>query len=1190
MPQRIDPLTITRTSRPTITADSVLGHTPPVILRPGVLTLLGQTAPLLALDVNRAPPAHKDGSYPLTLRGVEVVDIRATLNSFGNLSKALQFPGSARFTSDADLRSDGGFAVELAVFPEASTQDRQNLIEAQKPGFSLSLRKARGGYVLHGSIHLTHRPRSDARTQWVGISATTPIRPQRWQTLGLIFDGDSLVLTVNGAIVARRVFRDARQAAINNAGDDWFIGSWVDGRRNPFSGKVAGLRIWNTVPAQHLEMLQEAAKDGLGAIDSRYEDLGGSGGFLGAPVGGEVAAGTGRKRRYKNGEIWWSADTGAHEVHGSILQTFRGHLARLGFPITDELDGNKSGSKISAFENGVIVWHPSTGAHPVWGQAWLTYAANGREGGWMGLPEGAVVTSDPQHAPETRFENAFVYQQARHDTAFEVHGAILERYKALGGRSGVLGYPTSNEEAVRNAGGSIIGRVSHFVNGSIYWSPGTGAHEVHGLLEPEFRNKGGATGPLGFPTSAPKRSGDRHRQGFSGGVLARRNSWSEARIIRTLTLRLSRTTQVGSIDDGVGWFEADNSAELFGKVSIFVDGVPKVLGKRVPNGHAGTTLNFGSVPTITVNAGVDTRLEVVVDLWDWDAASGDDKLGQYKRVFSASDLWELDNTMSRVVDENMTTGSGDASKSDLKTMVSVGANVVDVDMDHFRSQGWWSFVNKGNGPLSRKLYTEAFSDVEFVDSGWGEFVHLWDTFWYEVAFKGIADGGNCFGMSAEGHRALRNVSPFLQPIHDRYGTTSNPFETNDHPLLRNQINIRQGWQLGAPCVRHMIWNVLTGDMWQPKQVFVDAMRAIDRDGGCIMSFSSLEKFKGHAIFAYGYVDRRNQPGNVYGELLCADPNTPSSSGAGHITKVIIKDNDTFHTEGVSTRSFPNGFRSTSALGGLIPTTLMFHIPWKVYSSTPRTPFWEVLGLIAAVGGLIVLAGDGETDDVKVGGSSIFQMHDGKRYMRRNAEMLALPTFELDGLQAFAAPRQLADPVELAVKGTKTGHWRQGGALGQTAMYDVRVPVKRGERDVLNLAGFDGRSPQLRLDTSVAQKAARVSYAVRDASTFRAGRRFTLDLQTAKGDSGTLQVDPHGGDLIVSPGGRATATDIEIAVDTGSGRRIGVLRNVLPGSGTEVLRIRPDDWANPRGDFTVEKLSSVGGAVLDRIRTRGERPQ
>jgi uncharacterized protein with LGFP repeats len=55
-------------------------------------------------------------------------------------------------------------------------------------------------------------------------------------------------------------------------------------------------------------------------------------------------------------------------------------------------------------------------------------------------------------------------------------GAIDEKYAALGGAGGLLGAPTSEEEVIPG------GRRRVYRGGHIYWSPLSGAWEVHGSI------------------------------------------------------------------------------------------------------------------------------------------------------------------------------------------------------------------------------------------------------------------------------------------------------------------------------------------------------------------------------------------------------------------------------------------------------------------------------------------------------------------------------------------------------------------------------------------------------------------------------------------------------------------------------------------------------------------------------------
>ena len=101
-------------------------------------------------------------------------------------------------------------------------------------------------------------------------------------------------------------------------------------------------------------------------IDAKYDQLGGSGSFLGEPAEEERACddGMGCCRHYKGGSIYWHPYTGAHAVSGAI----RGFWANqnweqgpLGYPMSDELTTPADGRYI-IFEGGVVYQKPNADA------------------------------------------------------------------------------------------------------------------------------------------------------------------------------------------------------------------------------------------------------------------------------------------------------------------------------------------------------------------------------------------------------------------------------------------------------------------------------------------------------------------------------------------------------------------------------------------------------------------------------------------------------------------------------------------------------------------------------------------------------------------------------------------------------------------------------------------------------------
>ena len=75
--------------------------------------------------------------------------------------------------------------------------------------------------------------------------------------------------------------------------------------------------------------------------------------------------------------------------------------------------------------------------------------------------------------------------------------AILARYDSIGGRSSWLGLATSGYVCGLTRGGCY----QHFQGGSIYWSPGSGAHSVRGEIRWSWWAQGWEAGPIGYPTT-----------------------------------------------------------------------------------------------------------------------------------------------------------------------------------------------------------------------------------------------------------------------------------------------------------------------------------------------------------------------------------------------------------------------------------------------------------------------------------------------------------------------------------------------------------------------------------------------------------------------------------------------------------------------------------------------------------------
>ena len=112
-----------------------------------------------------------------------------------------------------------------------------------------------------------------------------------------------------------------------------------------------------------------------------------------------------------------------------------------------------------------------------------------------------------------KYERGAIYWHQQ-TGACEVHGAILEKYRTLGGEAGPLGYPRTDEsDAARGA------KYNHFVNGSIYWRGETGAFMIPPQIFEKWETMQWESG-IGFPLGDPEDAiGGEIRQWFEKAVI-----------------------------------------------------------------------------------------------------------------------------------------------------------------------------------------------------------------------------------------------------------------------------------------------------------------------------------------------------------------------------------------------------------------------------------------------------------------------------------------------------------------------------------------------------------------------------------------------------------------------------------------------------------------------------------------------
>ncbi|MCW3493008.1 hypothetical protein [Microbacterium sp. SSM24] len=140
---------------------------------------------------------------------------------------------------------------------------------------------------------------------------------------------------------------------------------------------------------------------GSGGIMDLYDEilahwllLGAADGFLGLPRYSQTSIVGGAYAEFAGGRIYWSAATGAHEVHGAILEralrNFPTGATPWGFPTSDESDvQGHAGARVSFFEYGAVYWRGDIGAVAISGDFLAHWTTNGGIGRY-GMPTSEV--------------------------------------------------------------------------------------------------------------------------------------------------------------------------------------------------------------------------------------------------------------------------------------------------------------------------------------------------------------------------------------------------------------------------------------------------------------------------------------------------------------------------------------------------------------------------------------------------------------------------------------------------------------------------------------------------------------------------------------------------------------------------------------------------------------------------------
>lgn len=192
------------------------------------------------------------------------------------------------------------------------------------------------------------------------------------------------------------------------------------------------------------------------AIDAKYAAMGGASSLLGPATSLEYDVPGGRARNFKSGRLFWSATTGAHELHGAILTKYlTGGPEKFGFPTNDQVTVHGGVANYFTTGNARIYYSSATGAHYTRGSMLAKYLAAGGPSKY-GLP----TTDDAKVSGGyfTLFSGGRSIYYTSKDGAHLVYGKILKKYASVKYQKSCLGYPTTDQY---NINGGIRNRFQH---------------------------------------------------------------------------------------------------------------------------------------------------------------------------------------------------------------------------------------------------------------------------------------------------------------------------------------------------------------------------------------------------------------------------------------------------------------------------------------------------------------------------------------------------------------------------------------------------------------------------------------------------------------------------------------------------------------------------------------------------------
>jgi hypothetical protein len=875
---------------------------------------------LIDFQLGAASVSNPDGSFTTNFTGSAVVNGPGN-TSIGNFPNALDLglTGKAICNISSLVPNLKQFCINVLFNATGPVNARQNLVESNMLPFAIFLTK--GSTANNFNLVTSVKPKNH---NWVGPDTLfkNTLSINKWYTVSLVYDFDTAALFIDGKLISVHAFPQGN--IDQQPGKQLFFGTWVDGSRDHFNGKLAAFQWYSEIPEELEKLLDERRNHAEWFITHKSESFKKNFNIGERTKGISYSSQTGaHTQEYSKAAIMFHHSVGvAFEMHGLIYERFKSmtNSASLGLLVCDESNTTRAGGKKSLFSKGGIYWSPGTGAHPVLGNIYAEYENQGESKTW-GFPIKASKTIP--NGIEQEFQGCRFYYRNGAASAHEVHGSILAKLLASGGVN-KWGFPVTNESDVLK-GSTVIGKYSEFETCTFFWSGATGAFEVHGDIRRKYMEMGGPLCDLGFPTSdevdIPNNSGAGKANTFQKGSILWFGNFNTIKVARPYKIYIGRIDS--KEQEGFGRGQND----LYIKKIKVTEGTTVLYEARRPSsgswdGKNIVDVNFMIPKVITPNK-LNVKVKFYLDIWEDDSPTdSDDHMGTYEKVLEASNAWGLlDNE-----------GIYNVAFKHIRSLTWSVKPEVNIN-SLTQLERWWGVQNRGTATITYPQYASAFKGVD-SDTEWWDVTDWIEKAFYEAVVKGIAKGGNCFGMSLENIYARKNRSLFGMPV--------NRF--TDWNTTCNEFNIKQQYQVGANPIWWFLGQFLSGNTHDPVDVFNFTHQDFLRGNNPVLCVAQNYDFSGkpHCILPVAW----NKSSKPWKMTIC-DPNFPTE-----LKELTVNpDNNTFRYQG-----------SALYTGGEWSGGRMHYMPFSILCEKQRMPVWDLLLLLLS-GTILILADDGETTSI-----------------------------------------------------------------------------------------------------------------------------------------------------------------------------------------------------------------------------------